>query len=705
MFPVNTEITLIGPLFLPLCILLLVVFVAWKVSNRNSNILVERENEKYSKATVGLSDDLKELSNDLNQEKLEAVEDKKRKKAKEKSKKTKGSCCKDNGSDCSDQESGITEIKIYYASVGGKAKLFSDKLAEAARKNNFVPHIINLSEYEPEDKLPNEKKCCNAFIISTYEEGKPPPAAEWFCKWLEEYCTEFRVHRGLLKNVKYAVFGLGNSFYIDNFNKVAINVDKWLQKLQGSRLKKVYLGDENVSNSKNGSIENDFSAWTNELLDLLEHPENLKLGCKCSGKKQGGNCKSNEDDSITESSDDEINTSSNKIIDVEDLGQQLWSSKKSNNEVKDMVTDQLMETLSKQGYKIVGSHSGVKLCRWTKSMLRGRGGCYKHTFYGIESHRCMEATPSLACANKCVFCWRHHSNPVGTEWKWNMDTAEYVLNGVLENHYKMINQFKGVPGVSPDRLKEGMEARHCALSLVGEPIMYPEINKFVNLLHEKEISSFLVTNAQFPDAIKNLVPVTQLYVSVDASTKDSLKKIDRPLFKDFWERFIQSLKALAEKGQRTVYRLTLVKAWNVEEIQNYAELVTLGKPDFIEIKGVTYCGTSKASNLTMENVPWHEEVVSFGEKLCSLLENYKIASEHEHSNCILIAKTKFLINGKWHTWIDYDRFHSLVKLYKSSNGQKTFTTDDYIFETPSWAVFGCSEQGFDPAETRWRRKK
>ena len=34
-------------------------------------------------------------------------------------------------------------------------------------------------------------------------------------------------------------------------------------------------------------------------------------------------------------------------------------------------------------------------------MLRGRGGCYKHTFYGIESHRCMETTPSLACANKC----------------------------------------------------------------------------------------------------------------------------------------------------------------------------------------------------------------------------------------------------------------------------------------------------------------
>ena len=56
----------------------------------------------------------------------------------------------------------------------------------------------------------------------------------------------------------------------------------------------------------------------------------------------------------------------------------------------------------------------------------------------------MEATPSLACANKCVFCWRHHSNPVGTEWKWKMDPAEVVLEGALQNHYKMIKQMKGM---------------------------------------------------------------------------------------------------------------------------------------------------------------------------------------------------------------------------------------------------------------------
>mgnify|MGYP001800372747 FL=1 len=67
----------------------------------------------------------------------------------------------------------------------------------------------------------------------------------------------------------------------------------------------------------------------------------------------------------------------------------------ASNVKKEMVTPVVRASLTKQGYKIIGTHSGVKLCRWTKSMLRGRGGCYKHAFYGIASHRCMETTPSL----------------------------------------------------------------------------------------------------------------------------------------------------------------------------------------------------------------------------------------------------------------------------------------------------------------------
>jgi len=304
-------------------------------------------------------------------------------------------------------------------------------------------------------------------------------------------------------------------------------------------------------------------------------------------------------------------------------------------------------------------------------------------------------TPSLACANKCVFCWRHHKNPVGKEWKWKMDDPDFLIEGAISNHQTMIKTMKGVPGVIPERYNEAFKIRHCALSLVGEPIIYPEINQFINNLHSRGISSFLVTNAQFPDRIEQLKPVTQLYISVDAATPESLKKIDRPIFTDFWERFLACIDQLSKKGQRTVFRLTLVKEWNMEELKNYAELIMRGKPDFIEVKGVTYCGTSKASTLRMTNVPFHEEVKSWVQKLVDYLPGYAISCEHEHSCCFLISNTsKFLIDGVWNTWIDYDKFHALIK------SDQPFTSIDYRAKTPEWATYGNAARGFDPVEKR-----
>jgi tRNA wybutosine-synthesizing protein 1 len=369
---------------------------------------------------------------------------------------------------------------------------------------------------------------------------------------------------------------------------------------------------------------------------------------------------------------------------------------------KEMVTQRQRSQLEKEGYHLVGSHSAVKLCRWTKHHLRGQGGCYKHTFYGISSYQCMEATPSLACANKCTFCWRHHKNPVGTSWTWKLDEPTQIVEDAVAEHVRMIRTLKGVPGVQPQRFMDAQTVRHCALSLVGEPIMYPRINEMLSLLHERKISTFLVTNAQFPKEIRNLVPVTQLYVSVDASSKEELKAVDRPLFKDFWERFQACLEALKTRPQRTVYRLTLVKAHNMTDALEYADLILRGTPDLIEIKAVTYCGTSKGSNLTMKNVPWHEEVRAYALAILAarpeMGELYGFACEHVHSCCVLLAHKKFLKGGQWHTWINYDRFHELVA------AGKPFTSEDYMAPTPHWAVPGAEEAGFDPIETRVKKR-
>ena len=61
----------------------------------------------------------------------------------------------------------------------------------------------------------------------------------------------------------------------------------------------------------------------------------------------------------------------------------------------------------------------------------------------------------------------------------------------------------------------------------------------IRIHHSNGISTYLVTNAQFPEAIRTLEPVTQLYVSIDAATPESLKDVDRPLFADYWERLLE----------------------------------------------------------------------------------------------------------------------------------------------------------------------
>nr|XP_060612879.1 S-adenosyl-L-methionine-dependent tRNA 4-demethylwyosine synthase TYW1 [Anolis sagrei ordinatus] len=611
-----------------------------------------------------------------------------------------------------EEKNQINGVKIFYGSQTGTAKRFALKLAEAVASSDLPSEAIDMKDYDPEDALAEEARRSTvcAFLVSTFTDGQPPESAVWFCKWLQEAANDFRVGKHFLRGLRFAVFGLGDSAYQENYNVVGRHVDQWLWSLGAQRVLPLCRGDADPSR---GSLESDFEAWKARLVlrlkALQKKEEGGKEGTKKKKSKKGGQQPHKEGAEETqgppedqfESSSEGEEKKADPVTDVEDLGPVMRRMKKAQEEEKEagkpreMITPVLREALTKQGYRLIGSHSGVKLCRWTKSMLRGRGGCYKHTFYGIESHRCMEATPSLACANKCVFCWRHHTNPVGTEWRWKTDDPEVIFKEAVENHLSLIRQFKGAPGVQEERLRSALSPRHCALSLVGEPILYPRINAFLRLLHRSRISSFLVTNAQFPDELRGLEPVTQLYVSVDAATKESLKRIDRPLFKDFWQRFHDSLTALAQKKQRTVYRLTLVKAWNVDELKAYADLVALGTPDFIEVKGVTYCG---AGGLTLANVPWHEEVLRFAQELAAFLPDYEVASEHKHSNCLLIAHTKFKMEGAWHTWIDFDRFQDLLQT------GEPFSACDYAAPTPPWATFGAPEQGFDPKETRVQRK-
>jgi tRNA wybutosine-synthesizing protein 1 len=348
-----------------------------------------------------------------------------------------------------------------------------------------------------------------------------------------------------------------------------------------------------------------------------------------------------------------------------------------------MLSETDIQRMEKQKYRVVGDHkhSAVKVCGWTKKMLKGEGGCYKLKFYGIMSHQCMQMTTSISCANRCSFCWRDYKAPVAKEWKWQADEPDQIIEQSLKAHHSLLIGNKGNPKVSLAAYKSSESVKHVALSLTGEPIMYPKLNELVTKFHKQGVSTFLVTNAQYPEQVKDLKPITQLYISIDAPNKTLLKEIDVPLFPDFWERLNKSLEYMSQKKARTCVRLTCIKEMNMSDLPGYATLIQKGDPDFIEIKGYMFVGASR-QRLDKANMPFHEDVVSFSKAMLKYIPEYDIVSEHIPSRVVMLAKKKFKIDGIWKTWIDFPKFHKL------SNEGKEINAMDYSIKTPKTGLSG-----------------
>ncbi|KAK1746966.1 S-adenosyl-L-methionine-dependent tRNA 4-demethylwyosine synthase [Skeletonema marinoi] len=613
-------------------------------------------------------------------------------------------------------------ITIAYCSTTGTCEGF-------AKKNYKLVQLIQVSEVDWWDELLNNEGDADDIGGSV----------------LSEISTDWRVAPEPLRSsspelqLKVGAFGMGHlpMMHIRLESLLRKYSLAWLAswcttlvsknvggKREGkAKSKSLMVGDSEVGDSEvvfekwmNGIVNSVIPVGQNNVIDgkkkpngnskKQQHVEEKKKGeedcaCKSSGdtsKNEAGCCsnqnsednneagccsneKSDENDSMTDSlseeedyDDDDDDDSEGDVLDVEDMGNVIksQSSSKKSREPKEMVTPKQAKALKKEGYRLIGTHSAVKLCRWTKHQLRGRGGCYKHTHYGITSYQCMEATPSLACANKC-----------GMEME--TDDPKMIVEEAVNMHVDMIKETRGIPGIQMDRWAEAHKSRWGAYHV-------PRINELLHELHDRKISTFLVTNGQHPQAINDLVPITQLYVSVDASTPESLEAVDRPLFKDAWDRLKTSLSCLKNKGQRTV-------------------------------KGVTFCGKSDASNLNMSNSPWHHEVLQFTKLLLKelnaireggddLMPEYDLACEHKHSCSVLLARVdQFAVpdendptKRKWRTWIDYDKFQELAAKH-AADPTFTFGVEDYVADTPSWAVAGADEEGFDPTDNRHRKKK
>ena len=315
----------------------------------------------------------------------------------------------------------------------------------------------------------------------------------------------------------------------------------------------------------------------------------------------------------------------------------------------------IRDRLLRQGYMLVGKDTSVKLCHWVREALFYHRACYKQQFYGIKSHRCIQMTPvTKYCTENCRFCWRIHDyddirglreyisqikrqSGFTEEQKKNADMPEQLLQNIIEAQRKLVSGFKGDSRCDLRMWNESREPNQIAISLNGEPTLYPFLGEFIAHAKSKGFTTFLVSNGTIPETLRNLNSLpTQLYITVAAPNEEIFNKLVIPLIPDAWQRLLETLKYLNSITTKTVIRHTLVESWNMCNEEEYAKLDMLAEPTYIECKAYMFVGESR-KRLDISCMPSHERVREFAENLAALT-GYKIVNENRDSRVVLLSR-------------------------------------------------------------------
>ncbi|MCR5027415.1 MAG: 4-demethylwyosine synthase TYW1 [Methanobrevibacter sp.] len=294
--------------------------------------------------------------------------------------------------------------------------------------------------------------------------------------------------------------------------------------------------------------------------------------------------------------------------------------------------------LEKSGYRFVGKHghAAAKICHWTRQSILDKGVCYKEKFYGIESHRCLQMSPAVPnCQQECEFCWRDLTYTQTTWEDKEYDDPKTIIKEAIEAQNNLLCGFFGNDNANRKKLEETKKPTNAAISLAGEPTLYPEIDELIAEFNRQDFTTFLVSNGLYVDKLKNLeTEPYQLYLSLDAPTKKIYDVVCRPRINNAWDNLNESLETLSSFNSRTCIRNTCVKGRNMVNPELYAKLIEKADPDFVEVKAYMCVGSSR-ERLTLDNMPRFDEVKDFAQKIGDECGR-KIVNESEISRVVLL---------------------------------------------------------------------
>ena len=332
----------------------------------------------------------------------------------------------------------------------------SNSLSEVPLSRKFLPpQLLNLEEIELDDYFVSPPSTSEdgrnvkyIYLVTTPSYETDSPVAP-FLDHLKETRHDFRIDTAPLRSLAgFSVFGFGDSSEWPEsggkFCQDAVEVDKCLGKLTGGRsgsrrMFPLGMGDVNPASS---NVDKDFGSAVTHLREWRIHLEDaMREYCETGELGGGGEWRAavESGDSDSDSEDVADEEPGEDMMDLEDLGGMInrspdvlkskaslrpaplpvdfttpagklaleagegQSPARKEMVPKDGVT---YNALTKQGYTIVGSHSGVKICRWTKSALRGRGSCYKVDRIPSRASLVLTIPSSLSMASNPISAWK-----------------------------------------------------------------------------------------------------------------------------------------------------------------------------------------------------------------------------------------------------------------------------------------------------------
>ncbi len=250
------------------------------------------------------------------------------------------------------------------------------------------------------------------------------------------------------------------------------------------------------------------------------------------------------------------------------------------------------------------------------------------------------------CTHACSFCWRVTPGDIGVGWDQVNVSKEEVLppDDLLDDTIEA--NIRSLGGYNPDinrevsrrRYNEARNPKHLAISLAGEPTLYPYLSDLIEEAEKRGMTTFLVTNGTRPDILESITQPTQLYITLAAPDEKTYKTLCRPVQRGSWAKLLEAQELLQSLPGRRVNRLTMVAGLNIHEPREYANMILMGEPDFVEVKGYMFLGSSRG-RLTSSNAPSHRDIRAFSEKLADLT-GYYFQDEQIESRVVLLSSGK-----------------------------------------------------------------